>query len=143
MRLRWLAASILAVLPHVAQAQDSCAFALDGECDELQFGGTGACLDGTDTTDCTGTVGPEVVDGPVLGGDDSCVWANDGECDDPNLGGTGACSPGTDASDCSGGVAQAIPTTGGDDSCIWANDGECDDPNLARHRRLCPRHGRV
>lgn len=58
-----------------ASSPDTCASALDGECDEPQY-----CDEGTDTTDC---------------GDDSCASANDNECDEPLY-----CEFGTDTTDC-------------------------------------------
>ncbi|CAN0590647.1 unnamed protein product, partial [Laminaria digitata] len=58
------------------RAPDTCASALDGECDEPQY-----CAAGTDTTDC---------------GDDTCASANDGERDEPQY-----CAFGTDTPDCS------------------------------------------
>ncbi len=139
-----------AVWPIAAYADnDSCRWAQDGECDELRYGGTGACADGTDMTDC----------GVAVGGNDSCRWANDGECDELQYNGTGACANGTDTTDCSVaasgnntcqwafdrecdepgvGTGACAPGTdaadcrsvlaGGDDSCHWAQDGECDEP---------------
>jgi len=59
---------------------DSCAFAMDGECDEPVV-----CEAGTDTTDCD-NAGPE-----------SCPFAMDGECDEPDI-----CHTGTDTTDCGG-----------------------------------------
>ena len=64
---------------------DSCRYANDNECDEPGLG-TGACLAGTDHSDCWRLMaGVE---------DDSCQWANDGECDEPGFG-TGACTQAT------------------------------------------------
>ena len=118
--------ALAAPSPDVS-GDDSCRWALDGECDESRYGGTGACPAGSDTTDCTGG-GTQAGGGfsplPSDLGDDSCQWAHDGECDDTRYGGTGACRPGTDASDCRAAAA------GGDDSCRWAFDGECDEPGI-------------
>jgi hypothetical protein len=71
---------------------DSCPWAFDGECDEPGIG-TGVCLAGTDTFDCSWV---------RWGLDDSCPWAFDGECDEPGIG-TGVCLAGTDSFDCRGG----------------------------------------
>jgi protease YdgD len=132
-----LAAALLLgpALPAMAQ-DDSCEFARDRECDEARYDGTGACADGTDTTDCA-----------LLAqglSDDSCEWANDGECDEARFaGGTGACANGTDATDCAGQelagdalarlmalVPDDLRDQLGTDSCDYANDGECDDPSF-------------
>lgn len=125
---------VLATLAAPALAQDdSCEYALDRECDEARYDGTGACADGTDTTDCR-----------LLAqglSDDSCEWARDGECDEPRyFNGTGACVNGTDATDCKGQelradalarLMAALPASLrdqlGTDSCRYANDMECDD----------------
>lgn len=116
--LHALAAIVLAAgvaWPTGAAADtDSCQWALDGECDEPRYGGTGACDNGTDTSDCR----------PLLSGDNTCRWAFDHECDEPDVG-TGACRPGTDTADC-----RAVHI-GGDNSCHWAHDGECDEPRYA------------
>lgn len=134
--LRTLTALLLVGLltPTLAAAQDdSCQWAGDNECDDARFGGTGACDDGTDSTDCAGLA--------AGAWDDSCEWANDNECDEPRFdGGTGACPDGTDASDCAGGVTRADALEAlfallpkgvrgqlGDNSCQYANDLECDD----------------
>ncbi len=77
---------------------DTCTWAFDGECDEPGIG-TGLCLPGTDTFDCSGA---------AWGPDDSCPWAFDGECDEPGIG-TGACLAGTDGFDCRGGAAAPEP----------------------------------
>lgn len=76
--------------------EDTCEYAFDGECDELQYGGTGWCPDGTDCWDCTGTTS----DDDFIGCDDSCVWAFDGVCDELRYGGFGDCADGTDCTDC-------------------------------------------
>jgi protease YdgD len=125
---------ILLTLSAPAFAQDdSCEYALDRECDEARYDGTGACADGTDTADCR-----------LLAqglSDDSCEWANDGECDEPRyFDATGACVNGTDATDCRGQelradaldrLMEALPASLrsqlGTDSCQYADDGECDD----------------
>lgn len=143
-----MAMCMLGVLSGPALAQDnSCQWAFDRECDEPRYNGTGACSNGTDTSDCiaTGTIpvgGSTLVPGTdsdsprtdqAQSGDNSCVWAFDDECDEPRFGGTGACSDGTDTADCqpnpstAGGGFSPVPTDLGDDSCRWALDGECDD----------------
>lgn len=119
-------------LPQAALAQaDSCRWAHDNECDEPRYGGTGACENGTDASDCRVDAATwqrllDAVPRDIRAqlGSDTCRWANDLECDDPGFGGTGACTPGTDASDCR---AMAI---GGDNTCRWADDNECDDPGI-------------
>jgi protease YdgD len=137
MRQRFLAVILAAALAAtlgggaaLAQA-DSCRWANDNECDEPRYGGTGACENGTDATDCRAeadamarliaAIPPDIR--ARLGGD-TCRWAYDRECDDAQFDGTGACAAGTDLTDCR---ALAI---GGDDSCRWANDGECDEPGI-------------
>ena len=98
-------------LASPARAQDnSCNYALDGQCDEPNY-----CASGTDSWDCrqTGDFGPN-----------DCFWAYDGRCNEPDSATTAAiCPPESDGFDCRG-VGQ-MPQ---DDSCIWANDGECDHP---------------
>jgi len=93
---------------------DSCRWANDGECDDAQFEGTGACQAGTDRSDCRAM---------AIGGDDSCRWANDGQCDEPGIG-TGVCTQGTDVTDC----APVAYLRGRDNSCSTAFDGTCDEP---------------
>lgn len=98
---------------------NSCAFANDGECDELQYGGGGFCEPGTDTNDCTANI----VQTPVTGdGNNSCEYANDNECDEARWGGGGYCADGTDSNDC-----RQLAAGLDDDSCQWANDGACDE----------------
>lgn len=101
----------------LAQANNSCIRALDGECDESRYGGDGSCLPNTDSGDC-GSAAPST---PVPGaGHAACRFAGDGQCDEPGIG-TGRCEAGQDARDCRSLAA------GGDNSCEWANDGECDE----------------
>ncbi|SDW70530.1 trypsin-like serine peptidase [Roseicitreum antarcticum] len=121
--------------PAYGQTPDnSCQWARDGVCDEVRFGGDGACDVRTDTADCAVAAGDlmarlsRVVQARL--GDDSCNYAHDLECDDIRFGGTGACTAGTDATDCR---AAAL---GGDDSCGYAFDGECDVPGIGTG--LCP-----
>ena len=95
---------------------DSCRWANDGECDDGQFGGTGACTAGTDRTDCRAA---------AIGGDDSCRWANDGQCDEPGIG-TGVCGSSTDQTDC----APVAFLRNRDNSCNTAFDGTCDEPDI-------------
>lgn len=80
---------------------DSCQFAGDGECDDTGPGAiTGACVLGTDCSDCGSRPAPA----PGAGGlscSDDCVFAGDGECDDgrdPNF--ALVCPPATDCTDC-------------------------------------------
>lgn len=121
--------------PAHSQTQDnSCEWARDGECDEVRFGGGGACDAGTDTADCAVSARDLMArlsrTLQARLGDDSCRYAHDLECDDARFGGTGACAPGTDATDCR---AAAL---GGDNSCGYAFDGECDAPGIGTG--LCP-----
>ena len=76
-----------------APGPESCPFSNDGECDEPGIG-TGVCLSGTDTADCSGTG-----TGYSLAAN-SCEWSYDGECDEPE--GTDLCDKGSDSADCRG-----------------------------------------
>ena len=122
------------LLPSMARADDdSCQYAQDLECDDARYGGTAACDDGTDRTDCA-----RLAAGTW---DDSCEWANDNECDEPRFDqSTGACRDGTDAADCQGAMTRAdalealfallpkgVRSQLGDNSCEYAYDLECDD----------------
>ena len=86
--------------------QNTCRYAVDGECDEPK-----TCSTGTDTWDCQG-VGP-------LGLND-CFWAYDGECDEPSL-----CPSNSDSWDC-----RTLGEAPGPESCGYSNDGECDEPGV-------------
>jgi len=110
-------ARLMAAVPAAIRARlgdDSCRWAFDLECDDAQFGGTGACAAGTDATDCRAL---------AIGGDDSCRHAHDGECDEPNIG-TGVCASGTDRTDCAS-VAFLRNRT---NNCEFAFNGICDEP---------------
>jgi protease YdgD len=103
-------------------ADDSCEFAGDGTCDELRYGGVGACASETDTTDCAG-----------IAASAQCDYAFDLECDEEAHGGeAGLCAPGTDAFDCAL-LAAGKP----DDSCPFAVDGECDEPRYVGSTSTC------
>lgn len=113
---------------------NSCRWSYDDECDDLAFGGTGACDIGTDAMDCLAEVATSANNSAPTGpANDSCTFANDGECDELQYGGAGFCEPGTDATDCSAQTAQSaqgstpLPVLGGDDSCEYSNDNECDE----------------
>lgn len=99
---------------------DSCVYAHDGECDDGRYGGTGACRDGTDLSDCRAL---------AVGGEDSCQWANDGECDEPRIG-TDNCPSGTDVTDC----AAVAYMRNRDDSCDFAFNDICDEPGSGTGR---------
>ena len=99
---------------------NTCRWAYDGECDDVNFGGTGACDIGTDAMDCLAETD---VSANLDGGANSCEYANDNECDEARYDGTGACSDGTDTADC-----RLLAAGINDDSCEYANDGECDEP---------------
>jgi len=106
---------------------NTCRWSYDGECDDPNYGGTGACETGTDAMDCLGTINVNTNATPAPGGgDNSCPFANDNECDEARFGGGGFCDAGTDTNDCSANLTQAPAPTGGDNSCPFANDGECD-----------------
>jgi protease YdgD len=108
---------LLDALPADLRGQlgdDSCQWANDMECDVAALGGTGACPDGTDATDCRAL---------AVGGDDSCQWANDNECDEPGIGG-GYCTSGTDLTDC----AEVAWLRNRDDTCNTAFNNICDEP---------------
>jgi len=107
---------LMAMVPANLRDQlgtDSCDYANDAECDDAFFGGTGACTDGTDATDCRGL---------AIGGDDSCQYANDDECDEPGIGG-GYCISGTDSADC----ATVAFLRNRDDTCDSAFNAICDE----------------
>lgn len=106
---------------------NTCRWAYDNECDDLNFGGTGACDTGTDAMDCLALANQSAGSAaPIGAGDNSCVFANDGECDEARFGGGGFCTDGTDANDCAA-QTTAAPIVTGDDSCVFANDNECDE----------------
>jgi protease YdgD len=154
--MRPLAALILLVAACAASAaeNDSCEWALDGECDEARFGGGGECAWGTDTSDCQTlarglwtdvctTAQNGICEEPRFGGPTSCTdgtdrsdckdvqaangcaTALDNACDEARFGGSGSCPAGTDSADCS------TLAAGADDSCRWADDGACDEPRFA------------
>ena len=93
---------------------DTCRWANDRECDDINFGGTGACQPGTDASDCRAL---------AIGGDETCRWAHDGECDEPGIG-TGVCISGTDTSDC----APVAFLRNRSNTCATAFNGTCDEP---------------
>ncbi|MCL4676888.1 MAG: trypsin-like serine protease [Pararhodobacter sp.] len=97
---------------------DSCRWANDLECDDLNFGGTGACEAGTDASDCRAL---------AIGGDNSCRFANDNECDEPGIG-TGVCTSGTDLNDCR---ATAF-LRNRSNRCDTAFNGICEEPGSGR-----------
>ena len=97
---------------------DSCRWAHDLECDDTNFGGTGACSAGTDAADCRAL---------AIGGDNTCRWADDRECDEPGIG-TGVCTSGTDTNDCSS-VAFLRNRT---NTCETAFNNICEEPGLGR-----------
>lgn len=117
-------ARLIAALPADLRARlggDTCRWAHDLECDDAQFGGTGACAAGTDASDCRAM---------AVGGDDTCRTARDGTCDEPGIG-SGRCISGTDATDC---AAVAFLRNRSND-CERAFDGTCDEPG--RGSGLC------
>lgn len=97
---------------------DTCRWAHDRECDDVNFGGTGACTPGTDANDCRAL---------AIGGDETCRWSRDGECDEPGIG-TGVCTSGTDTADCAP-VAFLRNRT---NTCSTAFNGICEEPGAGR-----------
>lgn len=103
-----------------ALGDDSCRWANDLECDDPQFGGTGACAPGTDASDCRAM---------AVGGDNSCRLASNGQCDEPGIG-TGLCTSGTDTTDC-----RAVAfLRNRSNRCASAFDGVCDEPGVGTGR---------
>lgn len=96
---------------------DTCRWAYDRECDDINFGGTGACTPGSDATDCRAL---------AIGGDESCRWSHDNECDEPGIG-TGVCTSGTDTADCAP-VAFLRNRT---NTCETAFNSLCEEPGHA------------
>ncbi len=103
---------------RTALGSDTCRWANDRECDDIRFGGTGACTPGSDASDCRAL---------AIGSDDSCRWANDGECDDPGIG-TGACISGTDRTDC----APVASMRNRSNTCETAFNNVCEEPGSGR-----------
>lgn len=111
------------VLAASALAQDNtCRFAVDGECDEPTIG-TGLCGAGTDSWDCRRQ--------GVLSAD-ACYFAKDGTCDEPAIG-TAACPRRTDTTDCGGRWSPAF--SGRDDRVFvdstarpWSSIGRLETP---------------
>jgi len=93
---------------------DTCRWAHDAECDDPNFGGTGACQPGTDASDCRAL---------AIGGDNSCRWANDNECDEPGIG-LGVCTSGTDTNDCQ----SMAYLRNRSNTCETAFNNICDEP---------------
>ncbi len=124
--------------PNAAQADNSCVWAFDGECDDPTVPGalTSACSPGTDDADC-GIGGGGGGGGGGLA--NPCPFTNDGDCDEPN--GLGLCAWGTDTADCSNpnsnfGSGSGFAGGGGGggggglaNPCPFTNDGDCDEPN--------------
>ncbi len=103
-----------------ALGDDSCRWANDMECDDAQFGGTGACAPGTDASDCRAL---------AMGGDDSCAFARNGICEEVGIG-TGRCTSGTDTSDC----RSVAFLRNRSNRCATAFDGVCDEPDIGTGR---------
>lgn len=97
---------------------DTCRWAHDRECDDINFGGTGACSPGTDASDCRAL---------AIGGDETCRWSHDNECDEPGIG-TGVCTSGTDTADC----APVAYLRNRSNTCATAFNGTCEEPGSAR-----------
>lgn len=108
---------LMAAVPQNIRTQlgnDTCRWANDMECDDSNFGGTGACQPGTDASDCRAM---------AIGGDNTCRYANDNECDEPGIG-TGVCISGTDTNDCR---ASAF-LRNRSNRCETAFNGVCEEP---------------
>jgi len=108
---------LMAAVPSDTRAQlgsDTCRWANDLECDDPNFGGTGACSAGTDASDCRAL---------AIGGDNTCRWANDNECDEPGIG-TGVCTSGTDTNDC----RSIAFLRNRSNTCETAFNGSCEEP---------------
>ena len=108
--------TLLALIPEDIRAQlgdDSCEYSNDLECDDEDFGGTGACEEGTDASDCRAL---------AVGGDNSCATPNNNACDEPIIG-LGNCISGSDTNDCTAERAFTDRT----DSCNFAFDGICNE----------------
>lgn len=112
---------LLAAVPGNVRTQlgsDTCRWANDLECDDRNFGGTGACSPGTDASDCRAL---------AIGGDNTCRFANDNECDEPGIG-TGVCTSGTDTNDC-----RAVAfLRNRSNTCATAFNNICDEPGSGR-----------
>ena len=98
------------------RGDNTCVYANDLECDDPGIG-TGACLAGTDYSDCW-----RIATGVE---DNTCQWANDGECDEPRFG-FGVCTQGTDRADC-GDVGYLRFQT---DVCTLAFNDVCNEPGI-------------
>ncbi len=96
---------------------DTCRWANDSECDDINYGGTGACQPGTDASDCRAL---------AMGGDETCRWSHDNECDEPGIG-TGVCISGTDTADC----APVAFLRNRSNTCETAFNNICEEPGNA------------
>lgn len=117
---------LMDAVPAEIRAQlgtDTCQWANDRECDDIRFGGTGACQNGTDASDCRAL---------AIGGDDTCRWANDHECDEPGIG-TGVCISGTDTTDC----APVAMMRNRNNNCETSFNGICEEPGSGRTNAAC------
>ena len=109
--------ALLALLPGDLRLQlgdDSCEHANDLECDDEDFGGTGACLEGTDASDCRAL---------AIGGDNSCRFANNNVCNEDLDGGTDSCTDMSDTNDC----RDIRIFADRNDKCDTAFDGICNE----------------
>ncbi|MEM7444044.1 MAG: trypsin-like serine protease [Pseudomonadota bacterium] len=104
---------------------DSCEFALNLECDDGRFGGTGTCESGTDATDCRAL---------AQGGTNSCRASFNNRCDEPNIG-MGICTSGTDMADCAPMATRRNRTN----LCTSALNGICEERALGGNGACAPR----
>ncbi len=117
------------------RADGTCRYFNDGECDEVSFGGSMVCDDGSDANDCAVAYqGPNddcaVVYGGELQFDEHGVvydasMGNNGSCDEVFIGDYRyQCARGTDATDC----ALLGEFYHRDNTCLTSYDGICDEP---------------
>ncbi|WP_332713739.1 hypothetical protein [Pelagibacterium mangrovi] len=151
------------VIDGIDFGNDSGTYAVDGECDDPRFtgSGVGVALDDhlmADATDCStayedgtvtfdedaanGSSASIAIDG-IDFGDDSGNWANDGECDDPRFTGSGVGVAlddhlMADATDCSTAYEDGTVTfdeNGGSDDSFRINFG--DDSSANAYDGIC------
>ncbi|MDC1397679.1 trypsin-like serine protease [Octadecabacter sp.] len=114
----------LPVLTIGRLGNNTCRWSNDGECDDPDIGGSGACNPGTDATDCIQNFDTSAELAPALGGGGQCVDRSDAtDCD---MFGT---SPEALARFLAL-VPDPLRASLGDDTCEYSNDGECDDANF-------------
>lgn len=113
-----LALAILISASPAAAQDNTCRYAVDGDCDEPGIG-TGLCSAGTDSWDCRRE--------GVLSAD-ACYFAKDGECDEPSIG-TAACPRRTDTTDCRG---RWSPAFSGRDDRVFVDSSRAPWSSIGR-----------